>query len=178
MNIAGPVKRTPLIEFAFDETIKRIRVSFGEPAAYREIRCEAGCEAFLLYDREAEELKKKCVKLEEEEALGRLLDLDVIQTDGQKLSRAVSRRCLICGGPAFPCARARKHSLKDLTEKTNSILREFAVNRVAEYAVQALLDEVRLTPKPGLVDAENSGAHSDMNLSLMEKSAHSLRAYF
>lgn len=178
MNIAGPVKRTALVEFAFDETIKRIRASFGKPSAYREVRCTAGCEAFFIYEREAGELKDNCVELEEEAALGRLLDLDVLRADGVKLSRTVSRKCLICGADAFPCARARRHSLAELTEKTNAILQEYAAKKVGEYAVQALLDEVRLTPKPGLVDAENSGAHSDMDISLMEKSANSLRGYF
>lgn len=37
-------------------------------------------------------------------------------------------------------------------------------------ARQALLDEVYLTPKPGLVDAANNGAHRDMDLSLFLRS--------
>lgn len=35
---------------------------------------------------------------------------------------------------------------------------------VAEYAHRALLAELMLTPKPGLVDQRNSGAHRDMDL--------------
>lgn len=35
---------------------------------------------------------------------------------------------------------------------------------------RALLTEVHLTPKPGLVDIRNSGAHQDMNLATFEKS--------
>lgn len=49
---------------------------------------------------------------------------------------------------------------------------------LAELAVQALLDEVNLTPKPGLVDRRGSGAHQDLTLALMERSAHSLRSVF
>ncbi|MFT0213331.1 triphosphoribosyl-dephospho-CoA synthase [Pseudomonas sp. F1_0610] len=45
---------------------------------------------------------------------------------------------------------------------------------LANSAVQALLDEVQLTPKPGLVDRRGSGAHSDLTLELMQASAHSL----
>lgn len=36
---------------------------------------------------------------------------------------------------------------------------------------RALLTEVRLTPKPGLVDIRNSGAHQDMDLAAFERSA-------
>lgn len=49
---------------------------------------------------------------------------------------------------------------------------------LADFAVQALLDEVRLSPKPALVDARSSGAHQDLSLSLMERSAESLREMF
>lgn len=35
---------------------------------------------------------------------------------------------------------------------------------------RALLTEVRLTPKPGLVDVHNTGAHSDMDLAMFERS--------
>lgn len=41
---------------------------------------------------------------------------------------------------------------------------------IANLVERALLTEVRLTPKPGLVDIRNSGAHKDMDLALFEKS--------
>ena len=49
---------------------------------------------------------------------------------------------------------------------------------LAEKAVQALLDEARLSPKPGLVDARGSGAHDDMDLAMLEASAMSLKPAF
>ena len=178
MNIAGPRKRTPLTEFAFDETIKDIRQLLGEPKEYRELRSAAGCEAFFVYPRTAAELKKNAVRLEEQTSAGRLLDIDVLTPLGEKLSRGNERKCLICDGPAFPCARSRKHTVEEIERKTRQLLCDFAVDRISGYAVQAMLDEVRLTPKPGLVDMANNGAHQDMNLELMEKSANSLRTYF
>lgn len=48
---------------------------------------------------------------------------------------------------------------------------------IGEDAYQALLREARLTPKPGLVDQESSGAHRDMDLALLERSARALRPY-
>jgi len=46
--------------------------------------------------------------------------------------------------------------------------------KVASLAVRALVDEAFLTPKPGLVDRRGSGAHTDMGLEMMLRSAHSL----
>ncbi|WP_082422795.1 triphosphoribosyl-dephospho-CoA synthase [Pseudomonas sp. NBRC 111131] len=47
-------------------------------------------------------------------------------------------------------------------------------DRLADLAVEALIDEADLSPKPGLVDRRSSGAHSDMSLALMQASALAL----
>lgn len=44
--------------------------------------------------------------------------------------------------------------------------------------MQALLYEVSATPKPGLVDRNNTGAHKDMDIFTFEASAVSLNHYF
>lgn len=49
---------------------------------------------------------------------------------------------------------------------------------LASHATQSLIDEARLSPKPGLVDSRGSGAHQDLTLELMERSAHSLTPTF
>ncbi|HKS32761.1 MAG TPA: triphosphoribosyl-dephospho-CoA synthase [Enterobacteriaceae bacterium] len=49
---------------------------------------------------------------------------------------------------------------------------------LARAATQCLIDEARLSPKPGLVDSRGNGAHHDLTLSLMETSAHSLTPTF
>jgi triphosphoribosyl-dephospho-CoA synthase len=49
---------------------------------------------------------------------------------------------------------------------------------LADLAVAALLDEALLTPKPGLVDRRGSGAHTDLSLDLMLRSARSLHPTF
>lgn len=49
---------------------------------------------------------------------------------------------------------------------------------LAQQATQALIDEARLSPKPGLVDSRGSGAHQDLTLALMECSANSLTSTF
>ncbi|TPQ30391.1 triphosphoribosyl-dephospho-CoA synthase [Cupriavidus pinatubonensis] len=49
---------------------------------------------------------------------------------------------------------------------------------LAGLAVDAIIDEARLSPKPGLVDSRGSGAHADLTLSLMLRSAHALGPSF
>lgn len=49
---------------------------------------------------------------------------------------------------------------------------------LADLAVASLIDEVSLTPKPGLVDMGGRGAHRDLDWSLMCRSARCLRPAF
>ncbi|SFV00101.1 triphosphoribosyl-dephospho-CoA synthase [Pseudoduganella namucuonensis] len=49
---------------------------------------------------------------------------------------------------------------------------------LADAAVDALIDEATLTPKPGLVDLRGNGAHDDLNWMLMCHSARALRPAF
>jgi len=50
--------------------------------------------------------------------------------------------------------------------------------RLARYAVTALIDEAELTPKPALVDRRGSGAHRDLDLATMRRSAYALEPTF
>lgn len=58
------------------------------------------------------------------------------------------------------------------------IAAEEIAEQIARFAVEALLEEVRLTPKPGLVDRDHHGTHHDLNLELMERSAYALQPAF
>ena len=49
---------------------------------------------------------------------------------------------------------------------------------IAHLATRALQAELSTTPKPGLVDLHDSGAHRDMDYALMQRSIAVLRPYF
>ncbi len=49
---------------------------------------------------------------------------------------------------------------------------------IGQAAAAALRMELDLTPKPGLIDAEDSGAHRDMDYGTMVRSIEALRPYF
>lgn len=179
MNIAGPVKDSPLIRYAFRSGLRQLEAL---PCAQlcREVIFEpTGPEALLAYEtQDARLLKAFCIRLESEGEAGRLFDLDVLDANGEKLSRETGRTCLVCGGPVSVCSRSRAHGLEAITARTRAILEAFAAETLGEMAENALLAEVHFTPKPGLVDEANNGAHRDMDVPLFERSAHALRPCF
>jgi triphosphoribosyl-dephospho-CoA synthase len=69
-------------------------------------------------------------------------------------------------------------ALNPLRQRARSDLADGLANRLADIAVDALVDEAMLTPKPGLVDMRGSGAHRDLSWLLMCRSACALRPAF
>ena len=177
MNIAGPVKDTPLSRFAFQAGVAALTKRLGGPVSCCLTEAVTGCEALLVYDRPAQVLKDVCMELESTE-VGRLYDLDVLDAAGEKLSRPEMRRCLVCGGPVAVCSRSRAHGLDAICAETTRRLAEFACTTLGDLAADALRGEAALSPKPGLVDARTNGAHTDMDLTLMLRSAETLRPWF
>lgn len=179
MNLAGPVKRGRLSDLAFRAGLDALRRRLGGALLHQELtEADTGLEAMLVCELTAEELKALAVDMEEGQPVGRLYDLDVLAPDGIKLSRAAPRPCLVCGGPAKVCARGRAHGLAAVQAAADLLLRDFAAAHLADLAVGALIREVDLTPKPGLVDRRNTGAHGDMDLEMFHRSARCLRPYF
>ena len=181
MNIAGPVKHSDAIEKAY-RLGKRLLLARILPVHFEESISPTGCEGFFVVEQDPIALKKICVAIEDSQPVCRLFDMDVLAVDGRKLSRQeigmAGRRCLICQEPAPVCASTRAHSLAQLQEKTAQLLAvDLQSAYIASLAYQALVEEVRTTPKPGLVDEGNNGSHRDMDLALFLKSADSLRDY-
>lgn len=107
MNMAGPVKDTPLSRFAFQAGVAALTKRLGGPVSCCLTEAVTGCEALLVYDRPAQALKDVCMELESTE-VGRLYDLDVLDAAGEKLSRPEMRRCLVCDGPLRPAPAAAR----------------------------------------------------------------------
>ena len=184
MNIAGPVKNSPLIQRGFQEGLRALEMQLP-PNSVKKLRVDStvtGCQAIYAVNRDASELKKICIAIEEGTPLGRLFDMDVLDTDGTKLERSNLRGCFVCGAAGRVCAAGRIHSVPQLQAVTTQILRDYFmqadIKRVASVAVQSLIDEVHTTPKPGLVDRRNCGSHQDMDLSTFTASAMALQPYF
>lgn len=178
LNIAGDVKRTAKTRLLFNEGL-RVFADFGfRELARKTFDGVTGSEALILLQADAKAVKETLERLEDAFPAARLFDFDVLNASGEKLSRSVPRRCLVCDGPAAVCARSRAHGLDAVRAATDALLNEFCADTLAYTAHHALICELETTPKPGLVDKRNNGAHPDMDVPLFLKSAASLVPYF
>lgn len=188
MNIPGPVKDSPLIRRSFDYGWAALdyRIPKGK-LLYRAVTYDiTGCQAIYAVDLEPLELKRLCVVIEDSTPMGRLYDMDVLDTNGSKLDREAvnggSRDCIVCGAPGRGCASRRVHSVAELQAASNALMadhfRHQDMETIGTLAAKALLDEVCTTPKPGLVDRRNSGSHKDMDMYSFISSSLALTPYF
>ncbi len=178
LNIAGGVKRTPKTRLLFDRGLKAFD-QLGFPEEQRQITdAKTGTEALILLHADAARVKAALERLEDAFPAARLFDFDVLNAQGEKLSRSTPRKCLVCDGPAAVCARSRAHGLDAVKAATDALLDGFCAETLAYTAHFALERELLTTPKPGLVDGNNNGAHTDMDVPLFQRSAASLVPYF
>lgn len=190
MNIPGPVKFSKVIERAFDEgcrELENILCSKHYPIAGKKtLRLRSGCSGFYSVNTDVLALKKLCIWLEDSHPLGRLFDIDVIDPSAGHISRSElgfdERSCIICGSPGRSCAASRAHSADQLQERVAEILYGYYLEkdsrRICSLAAQSLRYELSTTPKPGLVDLDNTGSHPDMDIYKMLSSISVLAGYY
>ena len=90
------------------------------------------------------------------------VEIPRLEQKGKPLSATSLRRALDKGG--------FKEAMEYIPESSIPYL-------VADLAERALRLELDTTPKPGLVDRQDNGAHKDMDYALMSKSISALRPY-
>lgn len=190
LNIPGPVKSFPLARLTFDAGMLAIERELSRHQcriAYRE-SCHGGWgfQGIFLTEQDASDCKKWMVNIEETHPLGRIWDIDVLNAQGEKLSRDGTghprRACLLCSRPAFVCGRSRRHSARELLEREISLMKTYFSRQLAEQTAglftKAMIYEVTTTPKPGLVDRWHNGAHKDMDIGTFIDSAAALFPYY
>ena len=129
MNIPGPVKTNSLIRKAFDrgqililESLANIHAKINDSIETHE---NTGDELLLSVSNiPPDELKNLSLKIENDSEIGRLYDIDVIDSNGQKLSRKIFRKCLICDKQAQECARSRNHTVQEMQAAIINLLQE------------------------------------------------------
>ncbi len=127
------------------------------------------------------EIKKICEAFEEVHPLGRLIDVDVADAEGHYISSNKMKKCFLCNDySAIECMHAKRHSYEELRSfiqnkiqvYLNQKREEEVCKTLSSFALRAILYEISLTPKPGLVDTLNSGIHQDMDyFSFIDSSA-------
>lgn len=190
MNIAGPYKISGAIQKAFEEGLEKINqmLKWNDIEIKHSLKIEekTGYEAFIAVEENPTKVKNLLMQIEEGISLGRLFDIDILDMNGEKISRTDSgnaeRSCLVCGKDGRVCASRRLHPVEEIQYRTIKLICDYFNNNyadeVAENAVKSLLYEASTTPKPGLVDMDNNGSHKDMDFFTFLDSSASLVSYF
>ncbi len=133
------------------------------------------------------DLKQICENFEEGHPLGRYIDVDVNDEKGHCISSGKSKLCFYCQvKPAIECRREQAHDMVQMRSMMFSKMRDYCnrqresllSKQLASLALKALLYEISLTPKPGLVDRLSNGSHADMNFLTFADSSAAISFYF
>jgi len=133
------------------------------------------------------EIKQICEDLEENHPLGRFIDVDLNDKQGNSVSSGKSKICFFCREkPAIECRRENVHDFDALRTYMFSEMaiycrkqkEELISKKISSLALKAILAEIALTPKPGLVDKFSYGSHSDMNYQTFMDSTAAISPFF
>ncbi len=133
------------------------------------------------------EIKQICEGFEENHLLGRFVDLDLNDQQGDTVSSGKSKICFFCRErPAIECRREKSHDFQELRSFMFSEMDEYnrkhreerIAKKLSSLAELAILAEISLTPKPGLVDQHSSGSHLDMNYQTFVDSTSAISPWF
>jgi len=118
--------------------------------------------------------------------LGRIIDIDLADCRSQPISSLNLKRCLLCEKAAVVCMREATHTYEELREYLAGKIQLYLADqqkqgvckRLAALALKAILYEVSLSPKPGLVGRFEPGAHRDMDYLTFLGSTAFIAGYF
>ncbi|UTC95237.1 citrate lyase holo-[acyl-carrier protein] synthase [Treponema denticola] len=143
---------------------------------------EEGLIFFLIVDAPPLEVKALSIKIEDDEFLGRLADIDVL-TKEKLFSRNdfphenKRRKCFLCEKDAVICARSRAHSQKEIMDFILKKVHEdwsYGLSNdgdifelLGNLTESSLLAELCRPLGFGCVTANSQGSHKDMDFLLM-----------
>jgi len=134
-----------------------------------------------------QEIKHICEDFEQNHPLGRFIDADLNDQAGNTVSSGKSKLCFFClERPAIECRRENAHEADELRAfmfpkiagYNQQQLETSIVKKLSSLAQQAILYEVSLTPKPGLVDKLSNGSHTDMTYQTFIDSTAAISPWF
>ena len=173
-NIPGPEKNIQEVKVMLN--LVRATLPFTDIEAIHFLNGADGeAIVYVLNDSDTSKIKRQTMQIEEETSLGRLIDLDVYGINqAASQSRHDLRKCFICEQPAFVCSRNHTHSLTELLGFVRKTVRLHLMTICQTTIGNAIDDELKLSPKFGLVTPFDSGSHCDMNYQLMIKAKEAI----
>lgn len=176
LNYPGIIKNTSESKHAFSllKNIVKAEYSVDFEGVFSCVLEGHDGESFILVlSKDSYEEKKKAVEIETYHELGRILDIDIYDLNGNPIDRkAVNmepRACIVCGKNAFECIKSEAHRKEAVFDEVNKMIHRVMLNRddlskrISEAAILSMLYEISTYPSPGLVSPNSSGAHSDMD---------------
>lgn len=126
----GKVKRNLQSLVVAQAAVTAMVSAFGDTMQKLVLRdSQTGYEAYMETTLSNEEAKQKTCSIEDTHPLGRLFDLDVIDTEGVPVSRESigqsPRKCLLCDNEARYCMRNRTHTLNELSAKIDEMIEAY-----------------------------------------------------
>lgn len=196
LNIAGYPKANAATKIVFDLILKDLKIILKANRIQSYFKNEINLidEAGHFYVlgiantmKTLTEIKSITENFEQNHPLNRLIDVDVFDANAEPISSGNKKKCIICEDKsAVDCMRNNTHSYMELRtfmfHKIESYIknnRKAKIKRkLSDIAAKALLYEVSLSPKPGLVDFNSSGAHQDMNYYTFLHSSTAISQYW
>ncbi len=181
-NIPGPDKNTTEAHLLVRLFHHLIQTSFSVLTSTPFESADGPYQLISLVPSDANEFKKKMIHLEDTHPLGRFIDLDVFDSYPVSLSRKslgyTPRQCYLCELPAAQCVRNQTHPLTDLLAFVKISVFDFLKKEMEDAIKDAMMKELNLEHKFGLVTPTSHGSHPDMDYDLMIKAQDAIMPYF
>ncbi len=133
MVMPGAVKCTELSIFGFEQGVTQIDMMLQRHdinVEHHEVQKKAtGYEGYWLVKEDAAYIKSLTVQIEDNFQIGRVFDIDVIDSSLESVSRTSlsldPRKCFICDALAHECSRSGRHDKAVVVEFVNQMLHDF-----------------------------------------------------
>jgi len=196
LNVPGFPKSNPNVKTFFDYCLREFKYTLkaylvGINEADEIEGCDAAGDYYMVpcsvNGLTLPAIKKVCEDFEQNHPLGRFIDADLNDQTGVTVTSGRSKLCFFClERPAIECRRENAHEPEELRSFMFSKMASYCqeqkeieiTRKLSSLAQRAILAEISLTPKPGLVDKFSNGSHSDMNYETFIDSTAAISPWF
>jgi len=180
LNVVGQDKNPPFMRFIcllFDNLMKK---EFRHKiVTFQKNTSEDGDYIYYVIDEEGSLVKERTIAIEDNNYLGRLVDIDVYYQKSISRSdmKCEMRKCIICDNYAHICTRNQSHTKEEIFSKVHELIKEHLPELILQEVMRSIYEELEMYPKFGLVTNRDSGVHQDMNYELFIQSTFAIKPY-
>lgn len=135
LNIPGHIKDSPkfrmIHDVGMDIITSELKNNNWDIKYVKKMNKPTGPEGYFSVEIDPMELKKITTKIENQFTLGRIFDIDILDSNFKQISRLdlglEARKCLICEKNAKECSRERTHELSDLLEEIDKLYNQYFI---------------------------------------------------